>query len=312
MTAINVSNSEWPRISVIVPTLNQGRFLEDTLRSVLDQQYPNLELIVIDGGSTDETPRILERHQSQIAHTESGPDRGQSHAINKGLARATGAVWCYLNSDDLLCPGSLKRIGETFRDTGIEWAGAISAIFDDEADRGTVTPQETASLKEILTPWSRSVQHVFPCSNVCFMRRSIYERLGGFDESYHYSMDMEYYTRALFAGIKLHRIPEVLGRWRWHDESKTVRDGSAYRFLEEELRIAAAYGDRLTPPDREALEREIAWHRKTFIVRRAVHCESKKPRTSRIVRLFVEAAQHPSLLWFRPWLSALKQQLVAS
>ena len=312
MIPMHVPDSDWPRISVIVPTLNQGRFLEDTLRSVLDQHYPNLELIVIDGGSTDETSRILERYASQIAHSESGPDRGQSHAINKGLACATGAVWSYLNSDDLLCPGSLKRIGETFRETAIEWVGGISAIFDAESERGTVTPQEAGSMKEILTPWSRSVQHVFPCSNVCFMRRSLYERLGGFDESYHYSMDMEYYTRAHFGGIKLQRIPELLGRWRWHDDSKTVRDGSAYRFLEEELRIAATYADRLTPPDRDALEREIAWHRKTFIVRRAVHSESKKPRTSRIVRLFVEAAQHPSLLWFRPWLSALKQQLVAS
>ena len=312
MATMHAPNFDWPRISVIIPTLNQGSFLDDTLRSVLNQHYPNLELIVIDGGSTDETSGIIERYKSQISHCESEPDRGQSHAINKGLARVTGAVWCYLNSDDLLCPGSLKRVGETFRDSAIEWAGGISTIFDAESERGTVTPQEAASTKEILTPWSRSVQYVFPCSNVCFMRRSIYERLGGFDESYHYSMDMDYYTRAFFAGIKLHRIPEVLGRWRWHDESKTVRDGSAYRFLEEELRIAASYADRLAPPDREAIEREIAWHRKTFIVRRAVHCESKKPRTSRIVRLFIEAAQHPSLLWFRPWLSAVKQQLVAS
>ena len=312
MSATHAPNPVWPRISVIVPTLNQGRFLEATLRSALDQNYPALELIVIDGGSTDETAGILKRYGPQLAYSESTPDRGQSHAINKGLARATGDVWCYLNSDDLLCPGSLSRIGEAFRDPGTEWAGGISVIFDGDSECGTVTPQETASLKEILTPWSRSVQHVFPCSNVCFMRRSVHERLGGFDESYHYSMDMEFYTRAFFAGIRLHRIPEVLGRWRWHDGSKTVRDGSAYRFLEEELRIAAAYGDRLPPADREALDREIAHHSKTFLVRRAVHSESKKPRSSRIGRLLLEAAQHPTLLWFRPWLSAVKRQLVAS
>ena len=312
MIATPASNPAWPRISVIVPTLNQGRFLEETLRSVLDQNCPNLELIVIDGGSTDDTAAILQRYASRIAHSESASDRGQSHAINKGLARATGDVWCYLNSDDLLCPGSLARIGETFRDPAVEWAGGITVIFDEHSERGTVTPQDSPSLKEVLTPWARSVEHVFPCSNVCFMRRSIYERLGGFDESYHYSMDMEFYTRAHFGGIKLHRIPEVLGRWRWHDGSKTVRDGSAYRFLEEELRIAATYRDRLPPQDREELNREIARHRKTFLVRRAVHSESKKPRASRIARLLLEAAQHPTLLWFRPWLSAVKRQLLAS
>ena len=312
MSATTASNPAWPRISVIVPTLNQGRFLDDSLRSALDQNYPNLELIVIDGGSTDETAAILQRHAPRLAYWESAPDRGQSHAINKGLARATGDVWCYLNSDDLLRPGSLARIGEIFRDPTVEWAGGITIIFDEQSDRGTVTPQESRSQKEILTPWARSVEHVFPCSNVCFMRRSIYERLGGFDESYHYSMDMEFYTRAFFAGVKLHRIPEVLGRWRWHTGSKTVRDGTAYRFLEEELRIATTYAERLPALDREELNREIACHRKSFLVRRAVHSESKKPRSSRIARLLLEAAQHPTLLWFRPWLSALKKQIVAS
>jgi glycosyltransferase involved in cell wall biosynthesis len=306
------SRTAWPRISVIIPSLNQGRFLEETLRSVLDQNYPALELIVMDAGSTDSTIEILKRHAAQIAHWESTPDRGQSHAINKGLARATGDVWCYLNSDDLLCPGSLSRVGEIFRDPDVNWLGGVAVIFDEKSDRGTVTPRPCDSLKETLTPWARKVEHVFPCSNACFMRRSLYDRLGGFDESYHYSMDMEYYTRALFAGFELRRIPDVLGRWRWHSESKTVRDGHAYRFLEEELRIATAYAGRLPDADRAALNLEIARHRKSFLVRRAVHTESAKPRPRRLLRLFVEAAQKPSLFWFRPWLGAVKKQILAS
>jgi GT2 family glycosyltransferase len=240
------------------------------------------------------------------------PDRGQSHAINKGLTRATGEIWCYLNSDDLLAPGSLARIGELFRDPAVEWVGGISVIFDESSERGTVTPQEPKSQKEILTPWARSVEHVFPCSNVCFMRRSIYEKLGGFDESYGYSMDMEYYTRAHFAGFRLHRLGEVLGRWRWHPASKTVRDGTAYRFLEEELRIAAAFADRLAPEGREELRREITQHRKAFLVRRAMHSPTRESRASRLSRLVLEAIRHPSLMWFRPWLGAVKQVVLAS
>ena len=301
-----------PRISIIVPSLNQGEFIESTLRSVLDQNYPNLELIVMDGGSKDRTVEILGRYAAQITFWESAEDRGQSHAINKGLARATGDVWCYLNSDDLLSPGSLARIGGLFRDSAVDWVGGITVIFDDKADCGTVTPQEPKSQKEILTPWKRSVEHVFPCSNVCFMRRSIYEKLGGFDESYGYSMDMEYYTRAHFAGFTLTRVAEVLGRWRWHAASKTVRDGTAYRFLEEELRIAAAYADRLEPPAREELHREIAQHRKSYLVRRALHSPLEKSRASRLFRLVFEAIRHPSLMWFRPWLGAVKKQVLAS
>ena len=301
-----------PRISVIIPTLNQGEFIESTLRSVIDQKYPALELIVMDGGSKDRTCDVLTRFAPHIAFWESTEDRGQSHAINKGLARSTGDVWCYLNSDDLLAPGSLARIGEIFREPGVAWVGGISVIFDERGDRGTVTPREPKSQKEILTPWSRSVEHVFPCSNVCYMRRSIYEKLGGFDESYGYSMDMEYYTRAHFAGCRLQRIADVLGRWRWHPASKTVKDGSAYRFLEEELRIATTYQDRLSTSDREALQREIVQHRKSFLVRRALHSPSEKSRVSRLFRLFTEAVLHPSLMCFRPWLSAVKKQVLAS
>jgi glycosyltransferase involved in cell wall biosynthesis len=297
---------------VIIPTLNQGSFIEATVLSVIGQKYPNLELIVMDGGSTDQTRGVLERLASHITHWESVPDRGQSHAINKGLARATGEVWCYLNSDDLLLPESLARIGEMFRDPTLEWVGGVTIIFDEDSERGTVTPQEPKSLKEVLTPWARSVEHVFPCSTGCFMRRAIYERLGGFDESYDYSMDMEYYTRALLAGFKLQRISDVLGRWRWHPASKTIRDGSAYRFLEEELRIAAAYSDKLTPAEREQVKGEIVQQRKAFLVRRALHSRVTESRLSRLARLFAEAVHHPSLLWFRPWLGAVKRQVSAS
>ena len=300
----------WPKISIIVPSFNQGQFLEETLRSVLDQNYPALELIVMDAGSTDGSAEILRRYSDRLAYWESQPDRGQSHAINKGLERCTGEVWAYLNSDDLLCPGSLARLGELFRDPATDWVGGVSAIFDDKGERGAVTPQPPKVVKEMLTPWNRSIEHVFPCSNVNFMRRTIYERLGGFDESYHYSMDMEYYTRAVFAGYLLRRIPDALGRWRWHAESKTVREGRTYRFLEEELRIARVYAERLAPSDCAALKTEIAQHARWFSVRRALHENPTGPRWRKLCRLFTDVAGQPSLLLFRPWWGAVRQQLI--
>jgi glycosyltransferase involved in cell wall biosynthesis len=298
------------RISIIVPTFNQGQYIEATLRSVLDQDYPGLELIVMDAGSTDGTLEILRRHSDRLAHWESAPDRGQSHAINKGLARATGDVWSYLNSDDLLCPGSLERVARIFKDPAIDWLAAVSTIFEENGDRGEVRPQSGASAKEILTPWNRSVEYVFPCSNVCFMRRSVYERIGGFDESYHYSMDMELYTRARFAGYLMHTIPDVLGRWRWHAESKTLREGRAYRFLEEELRIAELFADRLSAADRARVLKEAAEQRRWFLVRRALHENAEGSRWRKLGRLLTDTLTHPSLLTFRPWLGAVKKQVL--
>jgi glycosyltransferase involved in cell wall biosynthesis len=299
----------WPRISIIIPSYNQGQYIEQTLQSVMEQNYPNLELIVMDACSTDGTGAILDRYRERISILEIKKDRGQSHAINKGMARMTGEVWAYLNSDDLLLPGSLARIGELFRDPNIDWVGAISSIFDDHGDTGQVVPQAPRNLREIVLPWHRSVQHVFPCSNVCFMRRAVYERIGAFDESYHYSMDMEYYTRAVFNDFTLHRLPEVLGRWRWHPESKTVRDGQAYRFLEEELRIASLYAVRLPPDDCRSVRREIAEQSKWFAVRRALHENPQGTRHDRLRRLFQDARKNPALFLFRPWLGAVKKQL---
>ena len=118
------------KISVIIPSYQQRAYLEETLRSVLDQRYPDLELIVVDGGSQDGTVELLETFAPQLAWWVSEKDRGQTDAINKGLRRATGEVWSYLNSDDLLSAHSLTRIAETFADPSVQWVGAISTIFD--------------------------------------------------------------------------------------------------------------------------------------------------------------------------------------
>jgi GT2 family glycosyltransferase len=183
-------------------------------------------------------------------------------------------------------------------------------IFDQNGDRGEVRPRSPESVRDILTPWNRAVEYVFPCSNVCFMRRSIYERIGGFDESFHYSMDMELYTRARFAGYLMRIIPDVLGRWRWHAESKTLREGRAFRFLEEELRIAEAFAHRLAEPDRDLVLKEAAEQRRWYLVRRALHENPAGSRWRKLLRLLSDTIAHPSLLAFRPWLGAVKKQVL--
>ena len=301
-----------PRISIITPSFNQGAYIDEMIRSVIEQDYPNIELIVIDGGSTDNTTDVLRKYGTRIAHWESEKDRGQTHAINKGLAHATGDIWAYLNSDDLITPGALKRVAEIFADPAVDWIGGITDIFDTNGCRDTVTPQEPARKIEYLTPWQRSVQHVFSCSNVTYMRRSVYEKLGSFDESYDYSMDMEYYTRAMVAGFRFHRIPELLGRWRWHEQCKTVRDGNAYRFTEEEIRIAETHFGFLAASEQLELAKEVRKQRKWFSVRQIVVGDAENSRASRLAGLLKVAASNPSLLWFRPWLGAVRQVLFLS
>src|SRR5262249_45830023 len=104
----------WPRISIVTPSYNQGRYIEETIRSVLLQGYPNLEYIIIDGGSTDETIEIIERYHDGLTFWSSEPDNGQSHALNKGFARATGQILAWINSDDMYLPGAFARIATAF------------------------------------------------------------------------------------------------------------------------------------------------------------------------------------------------------
>src|ERR1700712_2068910 len=109
-----VSSSQLPKISLVTATLNRASFLEETIRSVLDQNYPNLEYIVVDGGSTDGSVEIIREYAARLKWWVSEKDRGQSHALNKGFAKATGRILTWLNSDDRLAPGSLYTIGQTF------------------------------------------------------------------------------------------------------------------------------------------------------------------------------------------------------
>src|SRR6266511_1227657 len=112
LMGLTSQGQDWPRITVITPSYNQGKFIEETIRSILLQGYPDLEYLIIDGGSTDNTVEIIRKYERWLGFWTSEPDRGQSHAINKGLSRATGSLWGWINSDDLLLPDSIGSIAD--------------------------------------------------------------------------------------------------------------------------------------------------------------------------------------------------------
>ena len=224
--------SDQPRITVITPSYNQARFLEKTIRSVLEQGYPDLEYIVIDGGSTDGSAALIEKYDDRIDYWESVPDRGQSHAINKGLELATGEVVCWLNSDDYLLPGALLTVGRTLaRETGNQaMVGHVVKVFTDGRDpvilRGRYEGRE-----RFLRFWQGYEMH----QAAIFWRRELSERVGRLDERLHLTMDFDYWAR-LSRHCDFVNVDQALAACHYHEEAKT---GDGYAAYHAELRRRA-------------------------------------------------------------------------
>jgi glycosyltransferase involved in cell wall biosynthesis len=203
-----------PRLTVITPSYNQGRFLERTIRSVLNQGYPDLEYIIIDGGSTDDSVNIIRRYERHLAYWESTSDRGQSHAINKGLRRATGEYVGWQNSDDLYFPGALLHLGQAALDgrppivSGhLYLANADNRIFR----RILYTPVD----RRMLTVVKASIPN-----QAALFRRDLLERYGPLDENARYCMDLELWSRLLRAGSN-RIVPQAYGVYTAHEATKT-------------------------------------------------------------------------------------------
>lgn len=203
-----------PSISIVTPSFNQGHVLETTIRSVLDQGYPALEYIVQDGGSTDGSVDVLNRYGSQLTHWESAPDGGQSAAINLGMRRTTGEIMAYLNSDDLLLPGSLAYVAAYFQthpDVDVVYGHRVLIDEDGREIGRWVLPRHD----------DRTIMFAdFIPQETMFWRRRAWEAVGGsIDESFRFAMDWDLILRFRAAGLTFRRLPRFLGGFRvWNDQ----------------------------------------------------------------------------------------------
>lgn len=204
------------RVSFITPSYNQGRFIERTIKSVLQQQLSSYEYVVMDGGSTDETVDILKRFSGGLRWV-SEKDRGQTHAVNKGLVATSGEIIAWINSDDIYCPGALRAVCEFFDENPAVDVVYGDANYIDETDNVTGPyPTQDWDLE-------RFKECCFISQPAAFMRRTVVERFGLLDEQLHFCMDYDYFLRLARGGARFAHLKQVLAGTRLYPTNKTLR-----------------------------------------------------------------------------------------
>jgi glycosyltransferase involved in cell wall biosynthesis len=229
----------YPKISIVTPSYNQGQYLEDTILSVLGQKYPNLEYMIYDAESTDNTLEIIKRYETELAYWVSGKDKGQADAINKGFANSTGEILMWLNSDDLLMPNVLHFIAEQYREKGdgiyfgncIHFKensnGVLYSNGSNVADLYNKIPLELADT--IIQPSS-------------FWTKKVWTQNGILSDNFHFGFDWEWFLRAKKNNISFHPINKPISMYRIHEAHKTGVGGRKRQ--EELLKIYKQYNPK--------------------------------------------------------------------
>jgi len=213
------------KITIITPSFNQGQFLEITIQSVLNQQYSDLEYMIFDGGSSDNSVEIIEKYKDKLIYWESKKDRGQSHAINKGFAKATGDIVTWLNSDDQLTPNTLQKVSQYFEENpDIAFLhGKTLLIKEPKADfeQGI---SKGAEDKELTYKCLAGLPFPQPSA---FFRKSMIDEFGLLNEGYHYGMDYDFFLQMSLNYNSL-KVNDILSKYLLHQNSKTVSQSAVF------------------------------------------------------------------------------------
>lgn len=212
---MNSRDRSLPRISLVMPSFNQGQYLGESIRSILDQDYANLEFMVLDGGSTDNSREIIQKYASRLAFWRSEPDQGQSAAILEGFGRASGELLGWVNSDDALLPGALRDLGQAAKSHPESGLFGGNYILMDGAGRVTRCKRHPAN-----AGWfARHAIFAFNPPGSLFRRRD-YEAVGGLRADLHYVMDNDLYIRMIARGTRYVHLDRYLSVFRQHEAQK--------------------------------------------------------------------------------------------
>lgn len=213
----------WPKISIVTPSFNQGQYLEETIRSVLLQNYPNLEYIIIDGGSTDDSVKIIKKYEPWLTYWVSEFDKGQSDAINKGLKQSSGDIFNWICSDDYLEEGALVNVvGCLNGDDANAVCGVSRLLYSDKSVSYASTP--------LYDNVEEMIYHAHITQPSTFFKMSIIKRVGPLTSTLHYCMDAQWWVKYLLihgsSGVVFTEI--VLANYRYHEASKTISKSSLF------------------------------------------------------------------------------------
>jgi len=252
---------EYPRFSVITPTYNQGQYIEKTIDSVLSQNYPNLEYIIIDGGSTDNTIDIIKKYERHLSYWVSEPDRGQSHAINKGMQKATGEYLTWLNSDDWYLGGALETMHQMFTDNPeadiVVGAGRIVDMSGKEVHY--IKPTQEMNL-DSLYGWLSGGNFLQPSSA---FRARAWQSMGGIDENIHIALDLDLWLRMAKAGLQFATTDQQLSEALSHPDAKTTAFEDLM-MLDCALVIIRHGGESFVKKKLEQIMMKYSWYRRNY------------------------------------------------
>jgi len=223
-----------PRITIVTPSFDQAKYLPETIESVLKQDYPNLEYIIIDGGSTDGSVDVIKRYERHLSYWVSEKDSGQSEAINKGFKKATGELFTWVNSDDVLLPGSLQTVAEYYGKCNQPDIITGNVVYID--DKGRITrflrlPRQSRFF------FFRGVWHA--SAPAVFFKTSLFHAVGGVNPDYHLCMDLDLWMKMMKKDARVAHVSRYLGAFRWHENAKTIQflDKHATSFSSERIEI---------------------------------------------------------------------------
>ncbi len=284
--------SQWPKISIVTPSYNQGQYLEETIRSVLLQGYPNLEYIIIDGGSTDNSVEIIQKYDQFLRFWKSASDRGQADAINQGFTRASGTVVAFINSDDYYLPRALASVAKqmVLQDAG--WC--VSAV------KGQHEPPARMELMPLRIPHSvRQVvtrDYVVPQPGM-FFSSTILDVVGTFDRDLHYCFDHGWICRAVAGGHVPGMVDAITAVYRLQPASKTMRQG--IEFLRENIEIATDVLGELNSTDTQEVQKVVGMWRANYAMQSAWDKAISQGTLHGIWALLTAVGRRPGLFLYR-------------